>query len=418
MASSRVHYSAKFKRKVIEVALATDNNVATAGQFQVSEANVRRWLKQRNDFMDSSRKAFRGPKRGRHPEVEPVVADFVKEQRSKRLAVTAEMIQAKAREVARHRGIPHGEFKASRGWVERFMKRAGFSLRRRTSVCQRLPADFEEKLVSFQRYVLKLRQEHGYMLSQIGNADQTPIYFDMPISWTVDSVGAKDVKVRTTGIEKQRMTVMLACTADGKRLPPFIIFARKTLPKNERFSAEVIVRCNEKGWMTADMFNEWLRLVWFRRPGALLSPRSILVVDSFKGHTTDSSKSELLSNKCDLVVILGGMTSQLQPLDVCINKPVKDRVLFLFIHSFESSTATDWISEDEHELTPTGRLKRAPLSTLVQWVTDAWREAPDDIVVRAFKKCGISNALDGTKDDFLWDESDKENSFMECNADE
>jgi len=44
----------------------------------------------------------------------------------------------------------------------------------------------------------------------------------------------KTVSIRTTGHEKSHFTVMLlllACTADGGKLPPYIVFKRKTLPK-------------------------------------------------------------------------------------------------------------------------------------------------------------------------------------------
>lgn len=37
-------------------------------------------------------------------------------------------------------------------------------------MCQRLPKDFEEKLGSFQCYVIGLRHQHGYNLGQMGNA--------------------------------------------------------------------------------------------------------------------------------------------------------------------------------------------------------------------------------------------------------
>lgn len=152
--------------------------------------------------------------------------------------------------------------------------------------------------------------------------------------------------------------------------------------------------------MTAELFDEWIRLVWLRRPGALLSPRYMLVVDSFRGHTCDTSKALLANNKCDMVVIPGGMTSQLQPLDVCNNKPFKDRVRCLY---------NEWMQEGDHALTPTGRLKCASLSQLVGWILDAWHGIPDTMVVRSFQKCGISNALDGSEDDLLWQEvSDKE----------
>lgn len=140
---------------------------------------------------------------------------------------------------------------------------------------------------------------------------------------TVEDKGSKEVKVLSTGYKKQRVTVMLAVLADGSKLPPYLILKRKLVPKNETFPKDVVVRAQEKGWMTSDMMGDWQKVVWERRPGALRNPRSMLVLDAFRGHTTDSVKNRLQQHNCDLVVIPGGMTSVLQPLDVSINKPFK-----------------------------------------------------------------------------------------------
>jgi hypothetical protein len=37
-------------------------------------------------------------------------------------------------------------------------------------------------------------------------------------------------------------------------------------------------------------------------------------------------------------------------------------------------------------------------------VSAAWKAIPDSIIVRSFKKCCISNALDGSEDDILWED--------------
>ena len=71
---------------------------------------------------------------------------------------------------------------------------------------------------------------------------------------------------------------------------------------------------------------EWLKTVWGRRPRAFLNQPSVLVLDSFKGHLSDSVKNQLRKMNTELVVIPGGMTSVLQPLDVSINKPFEDRL--------------------------------------------------------------------------------------------
>jgi len=52
----------------------------------------------------------------------------------------------------------------------------------------------------------------------------------------------------------------------------------------------------------------------------------MLVLDAFKGHVTDSVKDQVHKMKTELIVIPGGMTSMLQPMDVSINKPFKDRL--------------------------------------------------------------------------------------------
>jgi hypothetical protein len=37
-------------------------------------------------------------------------------------------------------------------------------------------------------------------------------------------------------------------------------------------------------------------------------------------------------------------------------------------------------------------------------VSTAWKPNPESIIVRYFKKCCISNALDGSEDDILWED--------------
>lgn len=47
--------------------------------------------------------------------------------------------------------------------------------------------------------------------------------------YIINEKGAKKVKVWTAGYEKQRAAVMLCCSADGNKHPPYIVFKCKTL---------------------------------------------------------------------------------------------------------------------------------------------------------------------------------------------
>jgi hypothetical protein len=88
---------------------------------------------------------------------------------------------------------------------------------------------------------------------------------------------------------------------------------RKTLPKSESFPKDVLVRAKEKGWMTEELMLEWLKIVWSCRSGAFLNQPSMLFLDAFKGHVTDSMKDQLHKMKTALV-IWGGMTPVLHPM--------------------------------------------------------------------------------------------------------
>jgi hypothetical protein len=129
----------------------------------------------------------------------------------------------------------------------------GLALRHRTTICQKLPKDFEQKLLNYQRYITNLRKMGNFLMGQIANVDETAIYLDMPPNYMLEKKGVKEILLKTTGCEKLRLTVMLAATADGKKLPPFLILKRKTVPKSESFPKDVIVRAQEKGWMTEEL---------------------------------------------------------------------------------------------------------------------------------------------------------------------
>jgi hypothetical protein len=81
----------------------------------------------------------------------------------------------------------------------------------------------------------------------MGNADGTPVFFDMPANTTVDTNGSKSVLVKTTGHEKLRITMMLSVLADGRKLTPFVILRRKNLPK-EKLPTGIIFKCNDRGY--------------------------------------------------------------------------------------------------------------------------------------------------------------------------
>ena len=143
--------------------------------------------------------------------------------RERHLSVSTQMLQHKALALI---GEHNPNFKASEGWARKFICRHSLVLRARTSVAQKLPSDLECRVFTFHEEVKTERQKHDFPKELIGNMDETPLYFDMVPSRTLEKKGEKEVRVRTTGAGKTRVTVVLACTASG-HTPPMIILKGK-----------------------------------------------------------------------------------------------------------------------------------------------------------------------------------------------
>ena len=68
------------------------------------------------------------------------------------------------------------------------------------------------------------------------------------------------------------------------------------------------------------------------------------------------------------------------------------------------------MDETQHEFTPKGALKRPTIKQVCQWIKQSWSRVREDIIVKSFKKCGISNALDGSEDHLIYEEHNEEES--------
>ncbi|XP_034618018.1 pogo transposable element with KRAB domain [Trachemys scripta elegans] len=318
------------------------------------------------------------------PELEKDLNNWVVECRQNGHIVTRTGIRLRALQMSKddkYKSVKPSMFVASAGWCTRFMNRHGLCLCQRTKIAQKLPRDLEEKIESFQRFIIKYRKEYAFELSQIGNMGETPMTFDLPSNRTVTGVGKRTV---------------LSCLANGSKLPPVVIFKRRTLPKNMQFPAGVIIRAHEKGWMDENGTIEWLEKVWNKRPGAFFKKPAMLVWDMFRAHKTDEVKNVAKNMKTTLAVIPGGLTSVLQPLDVCLNKPFKDRLRKMW---------SEWMCSGMAKLTKGGNLMKPEINLVAQWIKDAWVSIPSEMVEKSFRKCCISNALDGSEDDAIFDDT-------------
>ena len=76
-----------------------------------------------------------------------------------------------------------------------------------------------------------------------------------------------------------------------------------------------------------------------------------------------------------------------------------------FIEQAIEGTHVQTVEQLDGQLSQRKKLKLATsLSTVCEWVVEAWNTIPAEMVMKSFLKCGILNSPDGSEDNALFDE--------------
>ena len=145
---------------------------------------------------------------------EDELMERIAHEREKQHHLPCKLIQVWEQEMAHENGVL--EFRASRGWLSKFLRRFNLTIRKRTTTGQSLPREYQEKVRNFVEFNKKQRDLYKLEPSMIANMDETPIW-----------AGMHTVPIRTTGHEKNKLTVCLAVKADGTKMKPYVVIPGK-----------------------------------------------------------------------------------------------------------------------------------------------------------------------------------------------
>lgn len=200
-------YEFSFKKKAVQLAI-TNGNRQAARLLKVDEKRIRDWkLQSANGHFtklesdigliqaDKRKKLQGGGRKPNYDEMEDILALWIIEQRQNYFRVTRKSISMKASEL-----VNNSNFKASRGWLDNFLRRHDFVIRAKTTTGQRLPEELSLKVSNFINFCQFHRNRLKISPCHIGNMDETSIWLDMPGQTSVDKRGVTHVPMLTTGI--------------------------------------------------------------------------------------------------------------------------------------------------------------------------------------------------------------------------
>ena len=209
-------YTIEEKLKAVELAKRTSKANASKA-LKINRRRIQEWcgqeLKLRRVLKPKKAKRLSGGGRNLNCEqVEMGVKEWIEEQRSKNIRVTRKAIQEKARQLFQEapQAIKNNpSFVASDGWLFNFLRRNGFSLRKRTTIAQKQPDDIKTKVINYILYTDGLKANHAYPAASIAAADETAVWIDPIQNTTIEKTGAKVFQSSVVVTIKQNLRCFL-----------------------------------------------------------------------------------------------------------------------------------------------------------------------------------------------------------------
>jgi len=75
------------------------------------------------------------------------------------------------------------DFAGTASWCERFMRINGLCMYTKTTIVQKLPHEYERKIIEFHKYVVNMRKKLCFDIGKLGNIDEVRLMFHRLKQW-------------------------------------------------------------------------------------------------------------------------------------------------------------------------------------------------------------------------------------------
>ena len=399
---------------------ATVRHFCTNGKYpNLKESSVRTWRnaytaeleqkrKMRDDNMDV--KELPEKKRGRPlalgDELDAQVKQYVLHLRDKGAVVNTAIVQACAEGIVKNYDkrllvSNGGHIMLTRDWAKSLLCRLGFVKRRGSTAAKITVTNFEELKEQYLLDVKAVVQIEEIPHEMIVNWDQTGIKYVPVDTWTMEKEGAKRVQVIGAD-DKRQITAVFAGTITGEFLPPQLIYQGTTtrcLPYI-KFPAEWHVTFSANHWSNEATMVQYIKHILLpylanKRCCLQLEPDypALVIFDNFKAQITEGVLQLLEDNNIRIAMVPPNCTDRLQPMDVSVNKAVKNFLRQQFQRWYADQVCEQLARNKNSELVDLKLSIVKPLGA--SWMIKAYDyiKSQPDIVINGFKGSGLFDSI-------------------------
>ena len=294
-----------------------------------------------------------------------------------------------------------GPIRVDKAVARRLLMRMQYVKRRGTTKAKVMPSDFQSLQTLFLDDIRTVVTFEQIPASLILNWDHTGLHYVPTSSWTLEAKGSQKVPI-TAIDDKRQLTAVFACSLAGDFLPPQVIYGGKTpacLPKAS-FPADWHVTYTPNHWANEETMMDYAHSILLpyvgekRKEHKLSNDHPALAIfDQFKGQLTQTFQDFLAANHIIIIEVPPNCTDRLQPLDLSVNKPIKDSLRTKFQGWYAGNIA--------QQLKTQSAIKPADLRLSVmkplgaKWLIEAVEDMKQrrDVIVNSFRNAGILDTV-------------------------